>query len=166
MKHRICLTLVCLVAAATAKGQVRVWTASQTVRFLRDAEPGDATQVKIAAARNEWESFQILLRSDKPVTGVKVVAGDLHGPEKGVIRGADARIFRQHQMHLEIGTYRNKNFRPGWYPDGLIPARHPVTRKPLTGGRLRAMPFDLPADQTHGFWIDIHVPTTARAGPW
>ena len=161
----------------------RVWTSSQTVRFLRDAQGGaghvrrslgGVGGVKIAAARNEWESFQILLRSDIPVAGVKVAAGDLRGPApstgsglgRGVIRGDDARIYRQHQMHVKIGTHRNKNFRAGWYPDGLIPARHPATRKPLTAGRLRAMPFDLPAGQTHGFWIDLYVPTTARAGTY
>lgn len=175
--RRVYLSLLLMVTAAAparadlsdvalAKSEVHVWTSNQTVRFLRDAQPGAATGVKIVAARNEWESFQILLRSDKPVAGVKVAAGDLRGPGGAVIRGSDARIFRQHQMHVKIGTHRNKTFRAGWYPDGLIPARHPVTRKPLTAGRLRAMPFDLPAGQTHGFWIDIHVPTTARAGTY
>ncbi len=168
MTRRFYLVALFLVVAwpSGAEAEVHVWTSSQTVRFLRDAQPGAATGVKIAAARNEWESFQILLRSDKPLAGVKVAAGDLRGPGKTVIRGSDARIYRQHQMHLKIGTYRNKTFRAGWYPDGLIPARHPVTRKPLTAGRLRAMPFDLPAGQTHGFWIDIHVPKTARAGTY
>ena len=33
----------------------------------------------LAAARGEWESFQILVRADEPVGGVNVEAGDLTG---------------------------------------------------------------------------------------
>ena len=28
------------------------------------------------------------------------------------------------------------------------------------------MPFDLPAEQPHGFWVDLFVPTDAPAGPY
>ena len=168
MTRHVYLTLLCLavVPVAAAGADLHVWTSARTVRFLRDARPGGAAGVKIAAARNEWESFQILLRCDTAMGSVKVAAGDLRGPGGAVIRGDRMRIFRQHQMHLTVGTSRNKTFRAGWYPDALIPARHPVTRKPLTVGRLRAMPLNLPAGQTHGFWIDLYVPTTARAGTY
>ena len=69
-------------------------------------------------------------------------------------------------MEVTVPTYRNKSFRAGWYPDGLIPFRHPVTRKALPAARLRAVPFDLPANQTHGFWVDLHVPPDAKCGTY
>jgi len=150
--------------ASPARAELQVWTTTQTVRLLRSAPPGDSLGVVMAAAGNEWESFQILLRSDAAVPGIDVVPGDLRGPDGATIPAAGARLFRQHQLELTDGTYRNDQFTPGWYPDPLIPFDHPLTRKPLSGARLQAVPFDLPAGQTHGFWIDVHVPPEAVAG--
>jgi hypothetical protein len=72
-------------------------------------------------------------------------------------------LFRQHQIHLTEGTPRNESFKPGWYPDPLIPFRHPMTGAPLAG-RIKAIPFQLPANETHGFWIDIHVSKEIQPG--
>ena len=77
---------------------------------------------------------------------------------------SEARLYRQHQLHLEVGTYRNESFKPDWYPDPLIPFLHPLTGKKLEGARFTAVPFDLPANQTHGFWVDLYVPTNAPSG--
>ena len=41
-----------------------------------------------------------------------------------------------------------------------------MTGEPLGAARFRAVPFDLPAEQTHGFWADIYVPAEARAGEY
>ncbi len=162
------LFLVCLpcVLASAACGDWHVWTVTPTVRVLRDALPGEGRQVRLSAARNETESFQILMRSDAAVSGIRIEAGDLTGPGGAVLRAGGARLFRQHQMELTIATHRNEKFKPGWYPDALIPFRHPFTRKELPKARLAAVPFDLPANETHGFWVDIHVPTDARPGEY
>ena len=157
-----------LAAVSSAGADWRVWTETRTIRVLRADPPGNTKDlaVALAAARNEAESFQILLRSASPVAGVTIHPADLRGPGGQVISADNARLYRQHQMHVTLPTYRNKRFRAGWYPDALIPFRHPVTRKPLGKARLRAVPFDLPADQTHGFWIDVHVPTSAKPGEY
>jgi hypothetical protein len=111
-------------------------------------------------------SFQILFRSDAPVNGVGVEAGDLKGPGGFVLRGSEAQLYRQHQLHIEVGTYRNDSFKPDWYPDPLIPFQHPITGKKLEGARLTAVPFDLPANETQGFWVDLHVPTDTAPGDY
>ena len=36
----------------------------------------------------------------------------------------------------------------------------------MSGARLVAAPFDLPANETHGFWVDIHVPKDAKPGDY
>jgi hypothetical protein len=120
--------------------------------------------VSLAAARNEFVSFQILLRSDTRVTGVDVIASDLSGPGGSVLPASTARLYRQHQLELTERTYRNDEFRPGWYPDPLIPFRHPTTGEPITGARFQAVPFDLPSHETHGFWVDIYVPAKTKPG--
>ncbi len=164
--ERVVLVVALAAVTGNAGGGLQVWTLAETRRALRDEPAGRSVAVKISAARNEWESFQVLVRSDSPVRGVNVEAGDLKGPGGAVLRAADARLFRQHQLHLTAGTYRNDEFKPGWYADGLIPFRHPVTGRPLAGARLTAVPFDLPAGQTHGFWVDIHVPAGAAPGEY
>ena len=149
-----------------ARAEWHVWTLTETRHVLRSDPPAIGRTVTLGAARNEWVSFQILLRSDAPVNGVGVEAGDLDGPGGAVLRRADARLYRQHQLHLEAGTYRNDSFKPDWYPDPLIPFEHPMTGKKLEGARIVAVPFDLPANETHGFWVDLYVPTNAAPGEY
>ena len=151
--------------ALPALADWHVWTVTETVRTRRDTPPGEGTQVRLAAARGETESFQVLLRSDAPVRGVALEAGDLAGPGGAVLPAGDARLFRQHHLHLTVATHRHTDFESGWYADALIPLRHPLTRKPLPAdARFRAAPLDLPAGETHGFFVDIPVPADARPG--
>ncbi|MBN2476994.1 MAG: DUF4091 domain-containing protein [Pirellulales bacterium] len=166
MKNWLALVLMVAVAPDWAVADWRVWTVADTGRVLREDPAGPGASVRLAAARNEWEGFQILMRSEEPIAGVNVEATDLQGPDGAVLAADHARLYRQHQLHLEQGTYRNDAFRPGWYPDPLIPFRHPVTQAPLRDGRLKAVPFDLPASQTHGFWVDLFVPPEAKPGEY
>lgn len=159
--------VIFLFAATTAHAACQAWTCRDTVRVLRDEPAGKAKNVALAAARNEWESFQILLRADAPVGGVNLEPGDLKGPGGVVIRAADAVLYRQHQLELTLPSHRNESFKPGWYPDALIPFRHPLAKQPLPAdARFKAAPFDLPANETHGFWVDILVPPDAKPGKY
>ncbi len=152
------------IQAAEIRGACQAWARSDTVHVLRDEPAGTVRSVALAAARLEWESFQVFVRSDSPVKGVNIEPGDLAGPGGAVIRAADAVLYRQHQHELTQPTYRNTDFKPGWYPDALIPFHHPVSRQPLAAARIQAVPFDLPANETHGFWVDLLVPAGARPG--
>ena len=155
-----------LAAAVPSPAELHIWTVTETRHVLRSEIPGTNTTVKLAAARNEWGDFQILLRSDQTVKGVGLEAGILKGPAGAELSRNDARLYRQHQVHLDVGTHRNDNFKPDWYPDPLIPFVHPLTGKKLEGARLEAVPFELAANETHGFWVDVYVPTNAVAGEY
>ena len=152
--------------AAAAQAELGVWTVTETRHVLRDEPAGAGKDVALQLARNEWRGFQILVRSEEPVKGINVVPGDLAGPDGAVLAAADARLYRQHQMEIKVGTYRNKDFKPGWYPDPLIPFDHPLTRRPLGDAKIKAVPFDLPAGETHGFWVDLYAPADAKAGAY
>lgn len=87
------------------RAEVRVWTATHTARVLRcDGPPkGPAPrEVKLAAGRNEWESFQVLVRSDAKTAGVTLAAGELRveGRRGCVSLGGDTahgtRLIRTH----------------------------------------------------------------------
>jgi hypothetical protein len=70
-------------AGGPASAGWHVWTETETRHVLRDESPGAGHTVRIAAARNEWESFQILVRSEVPIQGLNVRPGDLKGPAPG-----------------------------------------------------------------------------------
>ena len=135
----------------------KIWTTTDTRHVLRSELAGTQTAVTLAGARNEWVSFQILVRSGSPVAGVTVVPSDLVGP--GRLGAGQAKLFRQHQLEVPVGTYGNAEFKPDWYPDPLIP----FGVQPLQA-TIVAAPFDLPANQTHGFWIDVYIPPGTKAG--
>ena len=58
------------------------------------------------------------------------------GRQRAVLRTSDSRLYRQHQLQLEIGTYRNDAFKPDWYPDPLIPFEAPGDWKEAGGARV------------------------------
>ena len=165
------LVAVAMVAGAfvptgAAMAELRVWTTARTEHVLRSAPPGNDLPVSVSAARNQWRSFQVLLRTDRPVKGVSLKAGELHGPQGTVLDVHHARLYRQHQLRLDVGTYRNDQFQPDWYPDPLIPFVHPMPGGELEHARFTAVPFDLPAGETHGFWVDLSVPEDALPGEY
>ena len=131
---RLAAILLSLGAGRAAVADWHVWTVTDTRHVLRSEPPGNELAVQIAAARNEWVSFQILLRSEEPVKGIRVEAGELHGPKEATLPSSENRLYRQHQLQLEVGTYRNDAFQPDWYPDPLIPFEDPMTGKRLGHG--------------------------------
>ncbi len=95
---------LCVVFADVTRAKWHVWTLTETRHVPRNDPPGSGTTAKLGAARNERVSFQILLRSEEPMEGIRVEAGDLQGPGGCLLRRADARLYRQHQPYLEVGT--------------------------------------------------------------
>jgi len=158
------VVVLCLFAACTAKAKWDVWTVTETRHVLRDELPSASLAVNIAAARNEWVSFQILVRSEAPLKGVRIEPAGLAAPGGASLGASQAWLYRQHQTLIEKGTYRNDAFRAGWYPDALIPARPDAPAQSQAPVRFRALPFDLPAAETHGFWVDLFVPEAAAPG--
>ena len=104
-KLSLAAVLLLTITVDEMRADWRLWTTSQTRHVLRDDPAENSLAVKLAAARNEWRSFQILLRSDKPVKEINVVPADLVGPDGAVLRATDARAvpptpIRTHNRHL------------------------------------------------------------------
>ena len=155
-----------LSGAPAARAELRAWTVTETRHVLRSQSPETNLHVRLGAARNEWVSFQVLVRADQPTEIARLDAGDLCGPGETRLRGSEARLYREHQLYLKTGTHRNDDFRPDGYPDPLIPFAPPAGARDLGAARFKAIPFDLPTNETHGFWVDVHVPFDAPAGDY
>ena len=166
MSRLLLILLLATLLSLPAWTDWSVWSVSTTQRVVRGDPPGTGVAVQLYAARNEWRSFQVLLRSDTPLSDIDVVPGDLQGPDHCVLPAAAAQLYREHQFHMGGASWHNPDFHVDWFPDALIPFKHPLTGAPLVGARFQAVPFDLPANETHGFWIDIFVPADARPGSY
>jgi hypothetical protein len=172
----IALAVVCSSITASAQpespgaegrepaGDLKVWVLNGLERVLRDDPAGSRTAIALYAARNEWESCQIALRSSKFVRINDLTPEFFTHPSGAFLTVDNFRIYREHQLHLEHASRRNENFREGWYPDPLIPFYHPLTFQRLTEGRFSAVPFNLPPDETHAFWIDFYIPEDSMPG--
>ena len=102
------------------------WVVTETRHVLRSESPGEWREARLSIARNEWGSFQVLVRADAPISGLRLEAGDLKGSDNHPAEAIRLVLYRQHQLFLDTGTHRNADFKPDGYPDPLIPFDHPV----------------------------------------
>ena len=98
-----------LLPTEAAMAELRVWTTVRTEHVLRSAPPGNDLTVSVSAARNQWRSFQVLLRADRPVKPGKRPPPDA-GNEKFslVFSGSRAELLPQDTYafdHQTLGRF-------------------------------------------------------------
>ncbi len=143
-------------------------------RILQHEAPFGASAVEIAAARNEVESFQVVVAArDQNLRVTSVTLPELVGEGGAKIPGDRIKLYREEYVRVRLSTPRAE-LPPGLYPDALVPFIDPVTGKPIepfsqrrerwgeplitTGNDMYAVPFDVFAGQNQPLWIDVHVP--------
>jgi len=132
-------------------------------------QPTDGSEVRLAAARGEVESFQIVANgASAGLTNVNVTISDLQGPDGQTIPRSSFTLYREKYMQVTSSSPNwkgsNQPKGPGWYADALIPFADPETGKPLSGARYTAVPFDVKAGQNQPIWVDLNVPRSAAGG--
>jgi hypothetical protein len=133
--------------------------------------PGTGADVNIAAARGEYESFQIITNgAAKGLSNVNVTVSDLKGPGGQLIPRVNFTLYREKYMHVTSSSPNwkgsNQPLGPGWYPDALIPFTDPDTGKSLSGARITAVPFEVKAGNNQPVWVDLLVPRSAEPGKY
>jgi hypothetical protein len=127
----------------SVQADYQVWFESSTVKVFQDDVPGDATGVRLTAARNETESFQVVVRAGaEPLHRVAVQVSDQVQEDGARLGAARMAFFRVAYVFLPA---RNRS-----YPDAL---------PPLT-------PCDVPAGQNQPVWVDLVVPRDAASGTY
>ncbi len=108
-----------------------------------------AHRVEISAARNEYESFQVVVAAgEAPLKGVRVAAGELRGP--GLI-GTDQIEVRCAGWVETRRPYYNVP-RTGPWPDPLLP---------VGGGGV-----DVEPGRVRSFWVTVFVPPGTPPGEY
>ena len=115
-------------------------------KIRRDGDVTDgllAQEVKLEAARDEAESFQVVVvPGSEALEGVEVSAPPLKGP------GGEIPLEWKRVEYVETAEPKYKTEYVGWWPDPLLP-----------GG-----PFDVKADERQPLWFTAMVPPDAEPG--
>jgi len=154
-KHLVIAAAVALLPAVASAAQV--WTAPSTTKVRPQAAvPADPpTAAVLAAARNEFESFHVVVNG--PASGISMSLSGLSDGKGSTISGRDVVLYREALINVPAPS--GGDGAAGWWPDALVPDVDPIA-----GEKRNAFPFDVPAGETRSVFVDIHVPEDAPAG--
>ncbi len=128
-----------------------VWWAEGAYKVMNnDPVPiGKVIPVQLKSAKNENESFQIILNPQKEIKNLMIKMDDLKDKAGNIIPVKNVTIREVVYVHVLRPTddYGKK----GWYPDPL----------PELDG-----PVQLEAGKNHPFWITVKVPASAKSGDY
>jgi len=134
------VTVLVMHGAGTSDAGVSAWFVPSALKVMRDAKPdGAALAWNLAAAKNEVESCQLVLVSDRSIHGVTVTVS--RAEAVGGKGSLQPTLFKVEYVPIL------KERIP--YPDPL---------PPLTGS------FDLQPKQAQPVWISVRVPKDAAPG--
>lgn len=124
------------------------------------AAPAGSSTARISAARNEFESFQVVIGAGAaPLRGVNVsLASPLRGAG-GAIPTRNVTIYRE--AYLDIKHPSDLEGSKGRWPDALIPKIDP-----FYGEHRNAFPINVPAGENRVAWVDVLVPPGQSAGDY
>jgi hypothetical protein len=173
-------TIVSLSTHALADERITITALNSMERISQNQKTKGAQTVKISSARNEVESFQVVVSAPKEnINGITVYVSDFIGPKGSKIRKENIKLFREEHIRVRISSPRAE-LPPGLYPDPLVPLINPITNKPIeplnsyrkrwgepvktSGYDMYAMPFEVFKGQNQAIWVDVHVPKEVPAG--
>ncbi len=141
-------------AFRVSRDEYVVWVADSVTKVQRGVNPPEGkVAVSLGAARNEYESFQIVVTGLSDIKQVDMTIGEFKGPGGAVIPASSAKLFRVNYVDCEG---------QGWLPDSMVPFVDPNTNKRI-GGKFGA-PFDVSGGTNVSVWVELYVPTDARPG--
>ncbi len=158
--------------------QIQLTILNGMERIGLDVKPKGKSEIHIKSAKNEYESFQVVVTA--PIKNLKITSvktTDLEGKNGAKIENTHINIFREEYIRVKTSSPRAE-LPPGLYPDALIPLKNPITGeeiKPLsfiskngkniiTGQRIHGLPIDIFKGQNQPFWIDVYIPKNTPAG--
>jgi glycosyl hydrolase family 123 len=135
---------------------------------------GGADSVEVACAKNEVESFQVVVTAKNgKLKRVDASISPLKDRSGNILPSACVDLFSAVFVPIRMPDPRAL-LAPGLWPDPLVPFHNPYTGEPVrgpkwgksgfTGERFRGKEFDLWQDQQRPLWVDVRVPKDAVPG--
>ncbi|MDP9053189.1 MAG: DUF4091 domain-containing protein [Acidobacteriota bacterium] len=160
--HVVALGFLQLVTlpSETRPSSLTWWTAGPLVKIhpadLSPERPG--RRAEIFAARNEFEAFQLVLRSDgEDVSGLDVDLSDLRSSAGAVISKNNATLYLENFINVVQPSMLDGQ--RGLWPDPLIPRIDRYSHE-----RRNAFPFGIRKGDDQPVWIEVFVPQDAQPG--
>jgi hypothetical protein len=177
-----CISILSSAICPGAEPAIKLTALNSMQRIGQDQEPYGAAEVAISAAKNEVESFQVMVAApNETISVVKVEISDLAGQNGAKIGKEHIQLFREEYVRVRMSSPRAE-LPPGLYADPLVPFVNPVTGQPIepfnesrarwgeptkrSGYDMYAVPFDVFKGQNQPLWIDVHVPKDVPAGTY
>ena len=167
--------------SAGEKG-IKLTALNSMQRIGQNQKPYGASKVELKSAKNEVESFQIVVSALKEnIRIVKAEISDLIEKDGSKIGKDNIKLFRAEYVRVRRPTPRAE-LPPGLYTDPLVPFINPVTGKPIepkgelrkierwgeprtvVGYEMYAVPFEVANGQNQPIWVDVYVPKDTPAG--
>lgn len=152
------LSLLVLLLAVNAVQALELYSVPPIQKLTREQAPGPewlAGRADLDCARNECEAAQVVLRTDKPLTGLSVKLSDFRGPNGATIRADAVRTYRVEWVDVNAPFEVDKpSEKPDFQPDPLPPVKLATDR------------FDLAPGQNLILWLAVRVPAEARPGAY
>jgi hypothetical protein len=137
-----------------------VWWTTHGLEKVRPYTPPPehpSHEVRISAARNEFEPFQIVLRAEnREIKTIDVDFSDLRGA-RDVIHKKNIGAYLE--QYIDLSTPSSIAGGSGEWPDALIPKVDSYARE-----RRNAFPFKLRRNRNQPLWIEVYVPKSTPAG--
>lgn len=160
MKRLLSLILLAALLLPTgASAAYNVWLDNSLTKYRQGGEDGTsgASTLTIGAARNEIESFQILIYADgETLTGVDVTVGNF---TKGADTVDDIYIYKQ--MYANCTRKSRVEFELGMWPDALLPKvdryYHEVRN---------TFPLTVASGKVQGVWVDVGTVNATAPGTY
>ena len=168
--------MTCLLSVATAAHAQSVNTVLSSIKVRpTDVVPTNTTAT-IKAAKNEFESFQIIVTA--PAGGLSSIS--LNTPITLTLNGGSAtlpttEIRAYREVYSSFNNASTLDGASGNWPDALVPYQEDGVAVCQSGStfslcadsgdvRTGAFPFNIPGNQNGAIWIDVHVPANQQAG--
>jgi hypothetical protein len=143
--------------SAASAATVWVAPAAQKIRPQTLPPSGATAAAELAAAQNEFESFQVVVTG--VATSVSMSLEALADGNGHVISGRDVTLYREALITVTAPT--GGDGATGVWPDALVPDVDPIV-----GEKRNAFPFNVPNGESRAVFVDIHVPATLPAGTY
>jgi Domain of unknown function (DUF4091) len=146
--------------AAANPATASVYDSLANLRPDRPAPAGGTASAAISAARNEAESFQVLVQAGAAGNpGLRVDVGAIANASGDTLPASAVTISRE--AYYRVATRSDGEGATGSWPDALIPERDD-----LYGEDRSAFPYDLGPSAQVAVWVDILVPIDQAAGDY
>jgi hypothetical protein len=151
------LFVALLAAGSASAAQVWVAPAAQKIRPSATPPAGATASAKIAAAKNEFEAFQVVVTGQ--ANGVSMSIDALSDGAGHTISGRDLVLYRE--ALLNVTAQSGGDGATGMWPDALVPDVDPIASE-----KRNAFPFSVPANESRAVLVDVHAPQATPAGKY